>query len=450
MKLNLDQLIKWQYILNSYGPRLTGTDSHNRFIRFLQTEVSKLGYPIKRAPFNFNRTTIDNSQLTMTSNHTPIQLSGPVPYSGITGPEGITAPLKFCHKIITDKVRGKIAVINVRNLTIPSWPLMQQIDSFPQHKHKPGLLRHPLVSSTLIINTILKAKNKGAKGVLLIWHNISEELAVNEILPFTNDYLGIPAVWVHEKQQPLLEKTCHANKTVTLTINGHAKEEVTTESFSTMIKGTESKNQTIIINTHTDGPNAIEDNGPIALLTMLKYIKDQKMNFRHTFIFCFVSGHFQISQAGIHGGQATSRWLKDSRQYWDGHSTHGKAVLGITVEHLGVDSYTDNPRQNRLIYQNMSDSMYVYVSNQRNLSILNEAMKVTQPLGNYYMLKCLKTAYFGEGQPLFQNGIPTISFICMPLTLCQLASFRNEPNIRLMFNQINLIMQLLTLSDRRL
>ncbi|WP_409441888.1 hypothetical protein [Lentilactobacillus hilgardii] len=130
---------------------------------------------------------------------------------------------------------------------------MQQIDSFPQHKHKPGLLRHPLVSSTLIINTILKAKNKGAKGVVLIWHNISEELAVNEILPFTNDYLGIPAVWVHEKQQPLLEKTCHANKTVTLTINGHAKEEVTTESFSTMIKGTESKNQTIIINTHTDG-----------------------------------------------------------------------------------------------------------------------------------------------------------------------------------------------------
>ncbi|AHJ34494.1 hypothetical protein AF91_14900 [Lacticaseibacillus paracasei N1115] len=50
---------------------------------------------------------------------------------------------------------------------------------------------------------------------------------------------------------------------------------------------------------------------------------------------------------------------------------------------------------------------------------------------------------------MYQDGWPTISFIGMPLALCQMASPITEPDIKSMFDQTQLIFQILVASDHQ-
>ena len=84
-----------------------------------------------------------------------------------------------------------------------------------------------------------------------------------------------------------------------------------------------------------------------------------------------------------------------------------------------------------------------------NRDLVLKSLSGTNASGRYQILKPRKNAYFGEGQPLYQDGWPTISFIGMPLALCQMASPTTEPDIKSMFDQTKLIFQILVASDHQ-
>ncbi|GAF41188.1 hypothetical protein JCM14202_3116 [Agrilactobacillus composti DSM 18527 = JCM 14202] len=320
---------------------------------------------------------------------------------------------------------------------------------YPKQAKLTRNMRHPLVGATLAISKIQAAKASGAIGVILVWQHISTGLAKNEILPFTNAYLDIPAIWVHEQQLDKLQTISAQATTVGLTITGSYQRDVPTESFVVVVEGQQPEQQ-IFINSHTDGPNDLEENGAIALLTLLQAIKNHDLKFKQTLVFGFVSGHFQIPQSGLANRQATSRLLRDFEAYETKHNIAIQKVLGLTIEHLGGAEYEDDLKQNALKLKSPDDPMFIYISNAKNKTLVEQCLTEINPVGQYFLLKARKTAYFGEGQPLFQAGWPTISFIAMPLALCQLGAAETEPDINTMYDQINLILAILIASTQQL
>lgn len=449
MTLDINSMTKWQEALKEVGPRLTATDKHNQFIQYIKDQITSLGFQIVRFPFTINRCVQATRHLQNDVTGAPIPDLGPVPYSGITSQNGVVGKLRFYHAKKDSKMKGKIAVIKVTNFSLPTFLLMHKIAQYPDNARLAFSMRHPLVAATLAVDKIKAAKDSGAVAVILLWHKISEGLGQDEILPFTNDYLGIPAIWVHDHQASVLKAMNDQAVPVRLTITGSYQANVPTESFAVIVPG-QRADQELFINTHTDGPNELEENGSVALLAILKAIKDDQLKFANTLVFGFTSGHFQIPQSGISGRQATSRLLQDFEKYEASHHVSARKVLGLTVEHLGGAEYTDDYKNNTVRLKSADDPMFIYTSDKANRELVGRCLTTVKPAGRYFVLRPRQTSYFGEGQPLFQAGWPTISFIAMPLALCQQPSVKTAPNINRMYEQTNLIFQILREGDRQL
>ena len=68
-----------------------------------------------------------------------------------------------------------------------------------------------------------------------------------------------------------------------------------TETVWGWLKGSGNTGQNIIINTHTDGPNAVEENGGLGLLALARHLAALPSR-NHDMYFALVTGHFQLPQ----------------------------------------------------------------------------------------------------------------------------------------------------------
>jgi hypothetical protein len=105
----------------------------------------------------------------------------------------------------------------------------------------------------------------------------------------------------------------------------------TTGTLIATLPGT-SSDEVIIVNTHTGGPNAIEENGGLGILALAKYFgqvaKDQR---RRTLVFVLATGHF------------AAPWVPSIRGVIDKHpDLIKKAVAAVTIEHLGCRELADD------------------------------------------------------------------------------------------------------------
>lgn len=63
-------------------------------------------------------------------------------------------------------------------------------------------------------------------------------------------------------------------------LEAEIEERAFTESFYCIIDG-KNKKEAVIVNTHTDGTNCVEENGPIALLQLMKNLKGKELERTH-------------------------------------------------------------------------------------------------------------------------------------------------------------------------
>lgn len=148
-----------------------------------------------------------------------------------------------------------------------------------------------------------------------------------------------------------------------LVLHAEIEENADSDTLYAILPGTNSS-ENILINTHTDGPNAREENGGVGLLAMAEYFSKLPLEQRQRdLVFVFVTGHFQIPQFGIQG-QATTRWLQDHPELWDGEGGHQKAVAGLTLEHLGCREWKDNQEISQYSDTGNLETELVYTANE--------------------------------------------------------------------------------------
>src|SRR6202008_857102 len=94
--------------------------------------------------------------------------------------------------------------------------------------------------------------------------------------------------------------------------------------------------ENIIINTHTDGCNANEENGALGVVALARYFAKvpAAQRQRHV-IFLMTTGHF-----GTGYFRGTQDWMQTNQEAMK------KTVACVTIEHLGAMGWIDDPVAN--------------------------------------------------------------------------------------------------------
>ena len=439
--------------MNACGLRLTGSEGQRAYCEMLKRQIREMGLEVFEKEYRFDRWEATSSSLTVDGEE--IHVSSEFPYSGLTGPEGVTGRLVEVgnHPLGFQKARGKIGVCHIKNLSkISSKVAFDMRKAVPETLEIEKSYRGPV--STVFVKTLLtfwSAKLAGMKGMVCIWEDMSEAMVEGQWLNFILGYLKVPMLWVNETEGKKLIAAAKAKKSATLTLNGFIEKDALTESFYTVVKGTGDTGEAIIVNAHTDGCNFSEENGGVAMLSMLSYFV--KHPIKRNLIFVFVTGHFRLPKFRTGFDQATSRWLADNREVWkDKSGKHGgyKVVAGCAVEHLGCTEWKDV--NGEYVKTNDIDAEIVYTGN-RVMDDIYYAATDGRTMLRTYTLRGHNLMHFGEGQPLFNKKIPEIALVTAPDYLCAVdktgGHHMDKFNLPLMVEQIETFTKCVMLIDEK-
>jgi hypothetical protein len=418
-----DEAVVWSWLkqLNSFGARLTGNAAHRKAVDFFESELKAIGLETFRDRLRFARWEAKACELTLlfpNGSSAPLAPASYFPYSGMTPPQGVEGEIVYYRwpPWSFAAAAGKIAVVNV---TVPSLPRFLLRWAFRTRTRVPDTadfgrwFTSPLLAMAWLPD-LAAAARAGVLGVVCVWRRCTPDNAAFQYVPFDTALQDCPAVWVDNSAGDRLATLAQQRGRIRLKLEATFDRDAETDTLYAIVPGT-TPGETIIINTHTDGPNACEENGPVALLALARYLRDPRP--RRTIVFVFVTGHFQLPQLGVKG-QATGTWLQRHPELWDGKPGHLRAVAGVTLEHLGALEWKDALGTYRATGQ--VELELVYTANQ-TLDRIYVDKRRTGAIRRTMTLRPVNNIYFGEGEPLYRVGIPTISLIPFPDYLCAAA-----------------------------
>jgi hypothetical protein len=292
---------------------------------------------------------------------------------------------------------------------------------------------------------LLDAKNAGALGVVCAWTGMPDDEVINQYNPFTTphpstsglatpDDAGCPALWVGDSTGSELARAAATGQAAaTLVLTADITVGAATETLWGWLKGSGSTGENMIVNTHTDGPNATEENGGLGLLALAKHFARLPSRNRDLY-FSLVTGHFQLPQFTRTIPHARPEWGTDAISVWmlDHPDIYQRAVVGITVEHLGCTMWMSDPVTGTYAATGGYEWGTTYTAQRRNavnavnaeqnayLSALASVNQGGWP--NFPTATVLPGAiplYLGEGAPLYAAGLGTVSLIPLPTYLLQ-------------------------------
>jgi hypothetical protein len=430
-----DQLV-W---MAGLGPKYTGNKAHRTYIDFLDSHLRASGLDVARVNYKFSRWEAHRCAIEVVS-AAKEKFTAPVssyfPYSGQTPAGGVTGELVYAGTNPAFKLsslQGKIAFIDC---PIEPRPYGQWYDVwgvYPPDAKFPAENRPARAS----VNDLTPFQKAGALAVILGWTDVSDANAADQYAPFSRPLQNIPGLWVGRETGAKLRALAGAGATATVTLEADITPDSPTATLIATLPGS-STEEVIIVNTHTDGPNATEENGGVGILALAKYFARIPIaDRRRTLVFPLTTGHFALPYV------PSIRGVIESQSY-----LIKKTVAALTVEHLGCLEWKDD------------DAFNYKPTGENEWSV---AITPRKPLADL-MLECVqgsldrKTAvvnpvkggFFGEGSPLSRAGVPTIGYIPMPSYL--LAGPPNgcieKLNSQLMHSQIEVFARVIHRLDR--
>jgi len=490
----LPEVWQWEEQLVGFGTRYTGSSGHAAYVDWLAGQLSAVpGLRMRTDRLTFSRWLAREFALTV-SDPASVGRSGPVPltyyypYSGQTPPGGVTGrlvdlglyPLASGYtEAFWAPARGGIALIRAvppefsldlaQTATGGYVPGQSSAQAAIDYAAYAAALANPIFQGIFEPVPLLDAKNAGVRGVVVAWTGLPDDEVVNQYNPFTTAYPaasglpspgdpGCPAVWVGDSTgAELAELAAGGQASATLVLTADVTAGAATETVWGRLKGSGNTGENIILNTHTDGPNATEENGGLGVLALARHLAALPSR-NHDMYFALVTGHFQLPQFSrtilnlAHpeiGQGAVSTWMSDHPHILQA------AVLGVTAEHLGATMWTDDPETGQYVPAGGSEWGATYTMQRNVLSLINAekdaylaAVRDVNASGwPDYPVATVRPgtlpAYFGEGSSLYAAGLGTVSLCPSPTYLLQ-AGAGQQPQLldldkldqRLMYGQI--------------
>jgi hypothetical protein len=331
------QLKKWHEQLDAMGMRASGAPVHERYVDQLVSRLKQVGVDqVHTEPVPLERWTAHAWLLEVTapSGIGTIRVASYIPYSGTTPAEGVEGPLAVVPPGQTPpsgSLAGKIAVLKVPASSI-QYSTMEAIaygTYDPQHLIDPsGHYSRPWGGVTDLITLLDALPASGAIGAVAIV-DLPSTGAHGSYYPYDGTIRSTPGVFVDESTGQRLESLAADGASARLTLNS-STEHIVSRNVVGLIEGRTS--ECVILNSHSDGPNAVEDNGPNTIVAMSQYLtRLPRGSLPRTVMVSFTTGHF-------HGGIGQTTFVAQHRD-----STLRRTVCGITLEHLGALEWEARP-----------------------------------------------------------------------------------------------------------
>lgn len=397
-----DEIWKWMKQLADWCPVYTGSPSHVAFINMLEAELRKSKLEAKRKTFTLPRWDLKGYGIKVGSES--IHAASYRPYSGSTGAAGVTAPLYFAGqgaKLDLSGTAGKIVLVEMPPALDRSGGELQGklVGTYPANATLPNV-RYGVIGVYRLTPDIKQLEKAGAAGVIYIWNNISDANAEDQALPFSSPSTTLPALWANPTDGKKLKQLAANGAKATITLDATIHPDTPTDNLWAVLPG--QTDETIIINTHTDGCNACEENGALGVVSLARYFSRIPIAQRkRTLVFLMTTGHFGHGYV-----RAAQDWRATNKDLMS------KAVACVTIEHLGANEWVDNAAKNEYKHTGQFDWGVAYTPLETEGKVFLAAVEGTEAKNTYSWKPA--ASYPGEGAGFWAAGIPTISYIPSP------------------------------------
>ncbi len=389
-------------LLARLGPRLTGSAAHEELIGHVAGQWEELGLSVREDRHTFTRWDPPaDDGLRLVVGERVVDVSSVFPYSGVTS--GVGGPLRRLRGLVPrwSAARGGIAVVEVDNRMLPMDVLVSTWDGRRPWER----MKHPLIPATLAGAGLSRARKAGVSAVVFAWRGLSVDAARGQYVPFTLPYQDIPAVFVAGDAARDVLAAAEREEEARLTLAGVLTPGAATRTVWTMVEGTRRPDETVLVVSHSDGTNVVEENGHIGLVELARDVVAQPPE--RTTVFVLTTGHMRIP-AMTKEGQATTRWLDDHRDLWAGPR---RGVAGLAIEHLGAREYRDDPVAGTYGPTGAPEPELLYATTRELKTLAELEWRGVEPVR---VSRPSPLIHFGEGEPLLHHRIPAISLVTAP------------------------------------
>lgn len=423
----VSQFRKWNQELDKVGPanqrglRATGGRAERDYLDQLHDDLDRAGVrKLDFEPVPMDRWSVDAWGLDLLDGSAagPVTTSSYIPYSGQTPAAGSTGQLALIAPGDAPgpgSLVGKIAVFDVPITTVPLSTFTSLAYEGRTYDPPPSVdpaspYRRPYLGIEAVISRLEQLAAAGAVGAVGVL-DYPFAGAHGAYFPYDGVIRQVPGVYVDRDTGAALKQQASAGSTARLTLPATVKR-VKSRNLIGFIPG-ESR-ELVALHCHTDGSNAIEDNGPGAIVAIGQYLaRLPRRSLKRSVMILLTTGHFA-------GG-------KGSRAFLARHATDlvPRTKAALTIEHLGLREWDELPGggfgptgnyEPVAIFApgapGLVDSSFAAL--QRGKAEPGSVIKPLNPTGTG---EPNNAAWPGEGQYLYVGGIPTANFITGPTYL---------------------------------
>lgn len=335
--LPASQLLQWHRELDALGLRATGSAVHEGYVDTLRDRLERAGVESLRFESVPHRRWLGDSwslRLTGRDGSTSVPTASYLPYSGATPPGGVTGPLALVDPAkppAPGSLRGQIALFELPLTTLS----YGTFGALAYQSYDPaGLLRANgiyarswLSISTLIgiLDELVRAEAAACVCAL----DLPADAAHGAYYPYDGTIRPVPGVFVDSATGARLRAAAAAGAHARVQLRSETRD-IRTRNLIGLIPG--ASDELVLLHSHTDGPNAIEDNGPNAIVAIAQYLaRLPRASLPRTVMVLLTTGHF----AGGAGVQAfVARHRRDTLR---------RTAAALTLEHLGALEWNPQP-----------------------------------------------------------------------------------------------------------
>ena len=273
------QLLADNKVMSDFGRRPTGSRNQLRFVSWLERRMAEVpGMQLGAVPYTIKRWVERGASLRAGATAKKVQriaISGAVPYAhpapvGVTGklvyvPPGTALDAKDVKGkiVIRDAVPGSIAHVLLRAVEWFEWDpdgtLIKDIG---------GNYERDFEGYEARIADLEAAHKAGAAGLIMV-HGFPREQVKGQYAPYEGTHWEVPALYVGADEGKQLKDLAAHDGVARLALRARTKVPSPTRTVVATLPGI--SDERMIIESHTDGMNAVWDNGPIAMLALARY-----------------------------------------------------------------------------------------------------------------------------------------------------------------------------------
>jgi hypothetical protein len=419
------------------GARPTGSAAQQRYVDWIEQQLQQIdGVTISEKRFTIDRWSPTSASLALRVGATwkDLPVAAPIHYAHATAKGGVTAPLVAIpdDEPITDaNAKGRIVVRPAPAGSVPqsvfTLPLVTWSTYDPHHTIDPkGTFVGDFLDYKARVADLAAAATAGAAGIVFV-KDLPRAQVAGHVEPYEGVVSPTPGVWLGADEGKVLTDALAAGgaPVARLTLDATVSPATTRSVFATIPGKSDAR---LVVDSHTDGTNAVEDNGPVAMIAMARYFAALPERCRpRTIELSFSTAHFYQRLVGPTIRNGGAEWLA---RKLDAEYDKGTVAGVLVLEHLGSREYESRRRAqgpgSELVRTPRRTIQQIFVTPSKALVSTVESVVKRHDLERTVIMKGAgapgDTAprhcnFGGEGTPFDQRLLPTIGVISAPQSL---------------------------------